>query len=336
MSALLEEAAPESAEPGPGRHTAVTGEGDATDRNTVESWQKRFAELILPCAVRPTRSGRFSANADVVVVGGVLVARYVLSPMKMDRGEDHRIATDDSITFSVATAGKLRCTQGTHTAEFGAGEAVLLSTRSANTLETTGGGFIGIKLPRALFADCAPAHADIDFCHIGAANPALHSLLAYVDAVVRSDAEMPTMMAGLFARHMTDFIAATVGADRPAAEDDSRSARRAVRRAALQTAIDLHHADPDLTIERFAGIVGLSARTIQALFAEDETSFSDRLRETRLDKARQAIMRAGSRASIAAIAFEVGFRDISTFNRAFRRAYDRTPGEMRADAGWNH
>jgi AraC-like DNA-binding protein len=35
---------------------------------------------------------------------------------------------------------------------------------------------------------------------------------------------------------------------------------------------------------------------------------------------------------ISSIAYDVGFSDLSYFNRAFRRRYDRTPRDLRAEA----
>jgi AraC-like DNA-binding protein len=42
--------------------------------------------------------------------------------------------------------------------------------------------------------------------------------------------------------------------------------------------------------------------------------------------------RLGDR-SIASVAFDSGFADLSYFNRTFRRRYSATPTEVRSDAG---
>jgi len=39
--------------------------------------------------------------------------------------------------------------------------------------------------------------------------------------------------------------------------------------------------------------------------------------------------------SIRSLAFDVGFGDLSYFNRAFRRRYDATPSEVRQSAEWS-
>nr|PZN69253.1 MAG: AraC family transcriptional regulator [Pseudomonadota bacterium] len=55
------------------------------------------------------------------------------------------------------------------------------------------------------------------------------------------------------------------------------------------------------------------------------------LRDTRLEMAWQALS-SGRGGSIAAIAFECGFSDLSNFNRSFRRRYGLRPSDVRAQA----
>lgn len=93
-----------------------------------------------------------------------------------------------------------------------------------------------------------------------------------------------------------------------------------------------HAADPDLSGERVARVVGWSLRHVQAVLRRAGTTPSDLIRDTRLELAR-ARLAGPDRRTIAAIAHASGFRTADAFERAFRRRYRSTPSAYRAAAG---
>jgi AraC-like DNA-binding protein len=74
----------------------------------------------------------------------------------------------------------------------------------------------------------------------------------------------------------------------------------------------------------------VTPRYVQLLLEEDGTTFGEFVTEQRLDATR-AMLRSPrfSAWSIASIAFEAGFRDLSHFNRRFRRRFGVTPSDFR-------
>ncbi|MPT39374.1 MAG: AraC family transcriptional regulator, partial [Achromobacter sp.] len=87
-------------------------------------------------------------------------------------------------------------------------------------------------------------------------------------------------------------------------------------------ALDAVIADPDLYSD---------ARRAerQKVMAEHGLSFSAHVRQCRLEQCRLAIETQSGR-SIADIAASWGFEEVSTFNRAYRAQYGRSPGSERA------
>ena len=76
---------------------------------------------------------------------------------------------------------------------------------------------------------------------------------------------------------------------------------------------------------------GVTPRYIQRLFESEGTTFSDFVRGSRLDLAYRLLHeRDLVSTTIATIAYDAGFSDISSFNRAFRRRFELTPSEVRA------
>src|SRR6185437_11976099 len=77
----------------------------------------------------------------------------------------------------------------------------------------------------------------------------------------------------------------------------------------------------------------LSSRYVRMLFATGGTSFSQFVREERLTRARSMLVSPRFRdRRISDIAYEVGFNDLSYFNRSFRRRFGCSPGELRDDS----
>ena len=91
--------------------------------------------------------------------------------------------------------------------------------------------------------------------------------------------------------------------------------------------------DPGLGIEAVARRQGITPRYVQRLFETQETTFSNFVRDQRLDLAfRMLRERASASCTITTIAFDAGFSDVTSFNRAFRRRFEATPSEVRASA----
>jgi AraC-like DNA-binding protein len=81
------------------------------------------------------------------------------------------------------------------------------------------------------------------------------------------------------------------------------------------------------TVEQVAGALRLSVRTLQRRLQRQGTSLQALLDELRHDLALRQLR--NPQLSIAEIAFELGFSEVSAFHRAFKRWTGRTPGELR-------
>ena len=78
----------------------------------------------------------------------------------------------------------------------------------------------------------------------------------------------------------------------------------------------------------------MSARYVQQLFEREAETFSEYVLSARLARAHRMLgdPRYAGR-SITSIAFDVGFGDLSYFDRSFRRRYGATPRDVRPKNG---
>jgi AraC-like DNA-binding protein len=107
-------------------------------------------------------------------------------------------------------------------------------------------------------------------------------------------------------------------------------------RVEIQRIIEAHSSNPDLSAKTVARELGVTARYVHFLLEETGRSFTQLLLERRLTKA-AALLRypTWQHRTIADVAAEAGFTDLSYFNRAFRRRFAMTPSAFRNAARRN-
>jgi AraC family transcriptional regulator, positive regulator of tynA and feaB len=106
--------------------------------------------------------------------------------------------------------------------------------------------------------------------------------------------------------------------------------RREERRRALFEAVEGELTDPELDVHRLARRMGVSARYIQMLFAEMGTTPRAFIQNRRLEMAARRLAREGLDVTVTDVAYDVGFNDLSSFCRAFRRRFEMSPRNYRA------
>lgn len=130
--------------------------------------------------------------------------------------------------------------------------------------------------------------------------------------------------------HIHDLVGAML-ADRSAPVQVAAADRRAGRLMAIKADIEARLERRDLGIDMLSSLHGLSARAIQKLFETESRTFSDYVLERRLERAWHRLVTVeGQGPTISAIAFEVGFGDLSYFNRSFRKRFGRSPSQVRS------
>lgn len=110
---------------------------------------------------------------------------------------------------------------------------------------------------------------------------------------------------------------------------DSHSVRVARRQQVIE-AIETGFRRPDLSVGAVAAQLAVTPRYVHALLEPTGRSFSERVRARRLEWA--AANLRSSTLTVAAIAADAGFGDLSTFHRHFRERFGQPPGRYRATA----
>jgi AraC-like DNA-binding protein len=205
-----------------------------------------------------------------------------------------------------------------------AGAAVLLSCGDVGAKDyPVPTEFLTLRIPRRLLNSVAAKPEDALARPIPANTEALRLLVDYVQLTLKNRQLISPELRRLFAAHISDLVALAVGATRDGAEMTRRRGLRAARLAAIK-------GDERLTVTDIALRRGVSPRHVQLLFESEGTTFTEYVLEQRLARAYRTLADSALHDwTISAIAFEVGFGNLSYFNRVFRRRFGMTPSDAR-------
>jgi AraC family transcriptional regulator, positive regulator of tynA and feaB len=93
--------------------------------------------------------------------------------------------------------------------------------------------------------------------------------------------------------------------------------------------IDRHCNDPDLSAETLARKFHCSERYVHKLFSGTGRSVGEHVNDKRIAACTRDLLDNRRNKKITEIAFAAGFRDISHFNRLFKRVNGTAPREFR-------
>jgi AraC-like DNA-binding protein len=209
----------------------------------------------------------------------------------------------------------------------------MLATRGTNgfaIIRPTPVRFLGFRVPRDAIAPLVGRLEDAPICIVPRGTEALNLLLAYAGAIANGRPLHTPEVQRLAVTHVHDLIAAAIAATRGGRAIAEGRGIRAARLSAIMADITAKLGDYDLTVAAVARRQRVTPRYIHKLFESEGLSFSTFVLGRRLARAHRMLCdpRLGDR-SISSVAFEVGFGDLSYFNRTFRRRYGATPSEVR-------
>lgn len=207
------------------------------------------------------------------------------------------------------------------------------ATRDAigfNITRPTPVSFIGCRVPREAVAPLVGRIDDTPLCLVPPCSEVLTLLVTYARAIANALPLATSELQRLAVTHMHDLIAATIGATRDGRAIAEGRGIAAARLRSIMADISANLGNGDLSVAKVARRHRVTPRYIHKLFENEGFTFSTFVLGQRLSRAHRILSdpRLADR-NISSVAFDVGFGDLSYFNRAFRRRYAATPTEIR-------
>jgi AraC-like DNA-binding protein len=170
------------------------------------------------------------------------------------------------------------------------------------------------------------------YYHMAGDCHGINLLTGYADLLLSNPATA-NMLGERVAGHIYDLTALAVADSMSGQADADRSSIGRARLEIAKREILKRIREPNLKVTSIAREQGVTPRYLQRLFETEGTSFSEFLRDARLDLAFDLLNdEEAVQTGISTIAYDCGFSDLSHFNRSFRKRFDRTPSDVRAAA----
>ena len=304
---------------------------DAPPPRALDEWADVLAATHLAFDVRatPRTPDRFDGAVTRRRFGGLTLVDCQSAPWLGHRARDLMGPESEAVIgFQTMRRGVERVREAKRSVDLTAGDVVLWDGTVPVDVEVVEPFFKRTLIfPRDRVLSVVPRLAEIGAIPSLKRSAPARLLARYLDALA---AELPSL----------DHAARTAAADaalellRAAVEPGvptARSARRDALRAQVRRFVRANLQDPTLGPETIARAQAISVRSLHALFEDAADSVAGLVRRERLARC-LADLELPSGGSVTEIAFRWGFRDAAHFSRAFKRAFDVTPSEVRRAA----
>lgn len=299
------------------------------EKQSVEEFCETFARAILRIEMEPLHGRALNADLTLRALPGFGLAAGAMSPSR--NIHTGNLIDSDDIVLVCIREGYSEFERAGRRIEARRGDVVATSAGETATFTTpTDTKVINLRFSRAALM---PYLSDL-----GAAlsaprlkpNPALDLLLNYASVLEDSEALSSRALRRSVVSHLHEIAALAIGASRDGAQIAVEHGVRAARLHAIKADIRSNLADHGLSVGTVAQRHGITQRYMHKLFEQEGTTFSEFVVARRLEYARGMLADPQyAERPIRLIAFEAGFRDLSYFNRTFRRHYGMTPSEAR-------
>lgn len=240
----------------------------------------------------------------------------------------------DGVSITWHSSSDCHAQQLRRTLDARGGQAIVLTGGEPGLLRVpTLDDYFHLSVPRSCLSTLI---TDLDdaYCRpIPAENPALQLLTRYISILQEAGTFAVPELRRQAVIHIHDLVALAIGATRDAAEIAKSRGARAVRLRTIKEDISTLLDQPGLSVATIAARHRIKPRWVQRLFESEGTTFTEYVLAQRLVRAHRVLTNPlYANQKVSTIALDIGFGDLSYFNRVFRRSYGITPSELRAAA----
>jgi AraC-like DNA-binding protein len=319
-----------TAEPN-GLATVSFSTDDLPEKDRATLWREHYGQVVFKVEIEPAKELPFEARAISRILPGLHLLQSAFSTARVARPRGFIADGNDEFALIINRTGKAMVSARGREMPLAMDDAVLLSCDEIATFHRAGfGEAISLRVPRQILSSLAK---DIDngvMRPIQRDSEVLKLLTSYAATLIGENALAISCLRQTVVNHVHDLMALTLGAARDVAQTARDGGLRAVRLATAKTYVIQNSARQGLSVGAVAVHLGVTPRYLQRLFESDGTTFSEFLLGQRLTRAYRILCSSQfSCRPVSGIAYDVGFGDLSHFNRCFRRQYGMTPSDAR-------
>jgi len=301
----------------------------AADRFAV--WSRLLNKWLLCTGVRALGKDPFHVQVQMRVLPEVRFGWGTLGPSAYERGQKEVEQDNDDLVLLMNLDGAFSAINAGEEIVLRTGDAYIMSCAEWGSFARHDEGkLLCVRLAREALASRIHDLDDRLGVIIARDNEGLSFLADYVQSAGDSDALVDTRIAAAFAHHIHDLLVLCLDTHADSREMAQAGGLRAARLERAKAIIRRNIAEPELSADFVARALNMSPRSLQRLFESADISFSGYVTLERVALAHTQLTDAANKdRSIADIALDCGFGDVSYFNRKFREQYDKSPSAVR-------
>lgn len=300
------------------------------ERDRISVFREFLGRKLMRVEIEPLDGHPFAADVSVRKWPGLDFISARRSPLKVGRTTPLLTDGDDRLVFQIDDFPSV-VSHAKGDIPLNVGDAILTSNSdAANRTFPSSGLLASLFLNRGTLGPLLRG-GESGICRAIPAHTPVLRLIKTVLATLEEDAMSATAeLQTLTVNYVYDLVAIAIGATRDAAEQAKGRGVRAALLGSIKAHVEKHLWQGDLSPDVLCARFGMSARSIQRLFEQDGTTFTEFLRERRLQRVhRMLASRRFDPLSITNVALACGFGDLSHFNKHFRARFGMSPRDMR-------
>ncbi|HEY2535159.1 MAG TPA: helix-turn-helix domain-containing protein [Xanthobacteraceae bacterium] len=289
-------------------------------------WADDLAAAFVRLEPRKITEQPFRGTITRTEVAPVRVSRVIATRHRILRLRSHIAQSKDDLCFiNLQLGGVGRYTQRDHEQINGPADlAIVDTTEPFELVNAHDFEVFCIAVPRPLLPAGFCDRPRLTLSATEAGRALFRTIAGYAELCLSS--QTPSDIATLVGRHIVELIS---HAPEILAEGCSERVDAPVLLMMMMDHIDRHSADPDLSAVKLARKFHCSERYVHKLFALTERSVGEHVNDKRIVACTRDLLDNPRNRKVAEIAFAAGFRDISHFNRLFKRINGAAPREFR-------
>jgi AraC family transcriptional regulator, positive regulator of tynA and feaB len=308
-----------------------------TDR-PFGSWADDLAAAVVRLEPRKITEHPFQGTIARTEAASVRVCRVIATGHRVLRLQSHIAQSKDDLCFvNLQQEGIGHYTQRDHEQIAGPADlAVIDATEPFEIANAQNFKVFCIAVPRQLLPAGFCERPRLTLSATASGRALSRTLAGYAELCLsfceRSrptqglNSQTSSAIAALGGQHIVDLIS---NAPEILAEGSSDRVDAPALLMMMMDHIDHHSADPDISAATLARKFHCSERYIHKLFARTGRSVGEHVNDRRITACTRDLLDNRRNRTIAEIAFAAGFRDISHFNRLFKRINGTAPREFR-------
>ncbi len=316
---------PTGIDSGPGVFRFSTHEVAPGDR--IEAWRETLGRFHIVPQVAPADERAFGATLEQHSYSCMSLSFIETSPASLSWPSDNAAKGDRDKYLLVVNGTRFDVIADGSIKELDAGDAILLSGTASVTIRLHASSRIAvIRFPAKPIPVADRPVGSGAFVLLSRSTAAFRFLTRHIKLLGAEGPTSDPVLVHRAANYLSELVALALEPTAPHCAEVRRKARLSV----ILDDVLAHISKPGLSAKTVAKRHGITDRYVHLLFKQSGLTFSRFVQEERLKRAFALLTNPDLNwMRISGIAFDTGFADLSTFNRAFRGRFGIHPKGVR-------